>query len=134
MAKSTQRDFIVTAEGLPGNWRGFTGGGATSEATKDRDGGATRQTLTPNPFEYEDIEISRAFDPIVDGQMIRDLRKRLHDNFTLSKQPTDVNKIAIGDPTVYPDCLLTGLSEQEAGDSGDHATVSLTFATTGPAD
>jgi len=135
MSKATQRDHLVTIEGVPGTWRNLSGGGGTVETTKDRDGGAIRPDILGGPPEFEDLECARTFDPVRDAAWMKQLRQNLGRGFyTVMKQPIDVNKIAIGEPLVYPDCMLSGLTEAEVADSSDPAEVSLTFSTTGPAD
>ncbi|ALF01226.1 tail tube protein [Arthrobacter phage Brent] len=133
--KATKRQYIVSIAGIPGNWRTFSGAAASSETTKDWDGGADRPDIMGGPVEYDDIEVLRTVSPTLDEEWISRLRKRVgKDTFTITKQPTDRDGIKVGRPTVYPDCLLKGMQEPDTdAASSDASEVTLTFATSGPA-
>lgn len=135
MTKATKRQFLVTVEGIPGTWRGFSGGGATAETTTDWDGGAERPDILGGPPTYDDLELVRTYDPERDAGWIERLDKLVgRGRFTLTKQPTDLMFTKVGKPRTYADCLLKGLTEPEAdAESGDKAEITLVFATTGPA-
>ena len=133
--KATKRQYIVTVAGIPGNWRTMSGAKASSESTKDWDGGADRPDILGGPREYDDIELVRTVAPSIDSDWIDRLNKRVGiDTFTITKQPVDRDGVKVGKPRVYPDCLLTGLQEPETdAASSDVSEVTLTFATSGPA-
>lgn len=133
--KATKRQYIVNVAGIPGNWRTFSGAAASSETTKDWDGGADRPDILGGPREYDDIEILRTVAPSLDQDWIDRLDKRVGiDTFTITKQYVDRDGVKVGKPRVYPDCLLKGLQETETdAASSDVAEVTLTFATSGPA-
>lgn len=133
--KSTKNLYLVTVEGIPGTWRGFSGGGGTASVTKDYDGGSDRADLLAGPAEWDDIEVVRTVAPSRDDVWIAQLRKMIgRGRFNITKQATDAAWTKVGKPTTYPNCLLTGLQEPETdASSSDAAEVTLTFATSGPA-
>jgi hypothetical protein len=133
--KATKREFLVTIEGVPGNWKGFSGGDGTSSPTKDWDGGAERPDLLAGPTEFSDIEVTRTYDPAKDQAWVSDgIAKIGRGRYTVTKQAIDANYIKVGKPRTYPDCLLIGVSESEVdASSSDAAEVTFTFATAGPA-
>lgn len=133
--KATKRQYLVTVSGIPGTWRTFGGAGATASITKDYDGGAERADLLSGPTEYDDIEVVRTCAPTRDDVWIKQLRKLVGKGlFTVTKQYVNADFMKVGDPTTYPDCLLSGLQETETdASSSDAAEVTLTFATAGPA-
>jgi hypothetical protein len=128
--KASQRQFLVKAAGIEGYFMTKSGGNISSDTNKVYDGGKTEPEVIASPAEADDVTISRGFDPYRDGPILADLRRRVgRFRTTVSVTPTDEDLVAIGEPTVYPDALLTGLNEPEhdAG-SGDAATFELTFA------
>ena len=133
--KSTKREFLVTIEGVPGNWKSFSGGDGTSSPTKDWDGGAERPDLLAGPVEFSDIETVRTYDPAKDQTWLTDAIAKIgRGRYTVTKQAIDANYIKVGKPRTYPDCLLIGVSESEVdSSSSDAAEVTFTFATSGPA-
>lgn len=133
--KATKGNFVTHASGIPGNWSKWSGGSGSSDTQLDWDGGDPTPDILAGPATYEDIEISRTYDPVRDRAWIRKYRAKIGiSRHTLTKFSTDVNNIAIGDPDTYPKCVLKSITEpeQEAG-SGDSAEVVLKFATIGPA-
>lgn len=133
--KATKRDYLVTAEGIPGTWREFSGAGANASVTKDYDGGARRYDNLAGPVEYDDIEIKRTVAPSRDDRWIKTLRTLVGiGQFTLTKQYVTPAGMKVGDPTTYPACLLIGMQEPESdAASSDAAEVTLKFANAGPA-
>lgn len=133
--KATKKQSLVTVEGIPGTWRTMSGGGGTADVTKDWDGGATRPDLLAGPTNFDDIELVRTYKPSQDAEWVERLVKRIGlDEFTITKQGTDVNGVKLGKPRTYPACLLIGLQEPDTdAASSDAAEITLTFATSGPA-
>lgn len=135
MAKASQRHFLVTVQGIPGTWRTSSGGGAEAEVTLDYDGGSEVPDMLGGVPEFEDIEVVRTLDPVVDAAWLDPLRRGVGKlRRTVSRQPTDANMIRVGKPLVFPNCLLKGYAEVETdASSSDPAEITLTWATTGPA-
>lgn len=133
--KTTKRNYLVNVAGIPRNWRTFSGGGASSEVTRDYSGGADVATLLSGPAEYEDIELVRTFEPDVDPQWLDKVKKGVGRSwFTITKQSTDQNWNKVGKPVTYPNCLLIGVKETDTdASSSDPGEITLTFATPGPA-
>ena len=131
--KAAQRQFLVTVSGVEGTFMTKTGGDVSASATKVYDGGSLNPEVLASPAEASDLTVTRGFDPVRDPIILADLRQRVgRFRSTVSVTPTDQDLIAIGDPVVYPDALLIGLSDPEANAaSGDLAVMSLTFSIAG---
>lgn len=128
--KAAQRQFLVKVAGIEGFWATKSGGNVSSDASKVYDGGSLDPDVLSSPAEADDITVSRAFDPYRDGPILRDLRRRVgRFRATVSVTPTDEDLVAIDEPTVYSDAVLTGVTEPDFdAASGDAATFELTFA------
>lgn len=128
--KSSQRQFLVKAQGIEGYFMTKTGGNITSTVTKAYDGGSAVPDLIAAPKNVDDVTISRGFDPVRDGQLLRNLRGRVGVfETTLTVTPTNRDYAAVDSPVVYSPALLIGLNEPEvAADSGDLAAYELIFA------
>ncbi|WBF78983.1 tail tube protein [Arthrobacter phage Bolt007] len=133
--KATKQNFITKVEGVPGNWRTWSGGASSADTSLDYDGGNPTPEILSGPPSFDDIEVVRTFDPIADAAWVRTLRKQVgRSRHTLTKFATDINFVAIGTPDTYPNCVLKGIAEPETdAASGDASEITLTFATTGPA-
>lgn len=128
--KAAQRQFLVKVEGIDGYWATKSGGNIGADASKVYDGGRLDPDVLSSPAEADDVTVSRPYDPYRDGPLAKDLRRRVgRFRATVSVSPTDEDLVVIGEAAVYPDALLTGLSEPEAdAASGDAARIELTFA------
>lgn len=131
--KSTKLQFIVSIVGIPGNWSQSTGGSLTAEVTKDYDGGSTRPDMIGGLPSADDLELTRAFDPVRDLPLMEKLRKEVgRGRYTVTKQATDANFAKVGKPLTYADCVLLGINDPESdASSSDVAQIVLKFATTG---
>lgn len=130
MSKAAQRQFLVRAPGFTGYFATKSGGNPTSEVTKAYDGGASKaDTLTANA-EYDNVTVGRPFDPDRDWETVR----RMHPQVgrltgPLSITPTDRDLIPVGEPMVYPEATLVGITNPEVdASSGEPATFELEFA------
>lgn len=131
--KSTKLQFIVSVVGIPGNWSQSTGGSLTAEVTKDYDGGSTVPDMIGGLPSADDIELTRAFDPVRDLPLMAKLRKQVgRGRYTVTKQATDANFAKVGKPLTYANCVLLGINDPESdAGSSDVAQIVLKFATTG---
>lgn len=131
--KATKRQFLNVVEGIEGNWRTMTGGGLTSEVTRDWEGGSSVPDLLSGPPTAEDIEVTRTYDSVRDAAIVARLRPLVgRGRFTLTKQPLDANDFRVGKPITYPNCVLLSVTDPESdASSSDAAEFALTFATTG---
>lgn len=130
MSKNSQRQFLVKVQGIDGNFMTKSGGNSSAEVTKAYDGGDNVPDIIPGPREVEDVTVSRGFDPLRDGPILRTMR-RLVGSFetTVTVTPTDRDYVALDEPTVYSPALLVGVNEVETdAGSGDLAAYELTFA------
>lgn len=130
MPKSAQRQFLVKVAGIEGYFATKSGGDITAETSKVYDGGSDTPDVLAGPAEVDDISCSRAYDLQRDEPILRQLRRQVgRFSTTVSVTPTDRDLIAVGQPVVYPDALLTGVVEPETdASSGDAAEFELTFA------
>jgi hypothetical protein len=128
--KSSQRQFLVKVQGIEGYYMTKTGGNTSSEVTKAYDGGNSVPDLIASPKDVENVTVSRGFDPIRDGQLLRTLRGKVGVfETTITVTPTDRDYAALDQPVVYSPALLTGVNEPESdASSGDLATYELVFA------
>lgn len=127
--KSAQRQFLVNVNGLQDTFAQKSGGDITAEANKVYDGGSLTPDIIAGPQDISNISVSRAYDYQRDGALLKWLRARVGNwRTSLTVTPANENLVALGNPAIYPDCLLIGLTEPEmdAG-SGDGATYSLEF-------
>lgn len=129
--KAAQRQFLVTVDGVPGNFAQKSGGEVTSDATKVWDGGATKPDVLAAPADTGDITVTRPYDPERDQEILTNLNSRVGNWYTtVSVQPTQGDMtVARVKPRVYANALLTGVREPEVdASSGDPADFELTFA------
>lgn len=131
--KINKSQFLVSITGIPGTWSQSTGGGLTAEVTKDYDGGALRPDMIGGKPSADDLELTRAFDPVRDLPLMAKLRKEVgRGRYTISKQSTDANFAKVGAPITYAGCVLIGMNDPESdAASSDVAQIVLKFATTG---
>ena len=130
MAKSAQRQFLVSVSGIPGYFMTKAGGNITSDTNKVYDGGSTVPDVLAGPAEADNITVSRGYDPTRDASLLTRLRQRVGKfEATISVTATNRDMIALSTPTVYPKALLVGLTEPEMdASSGEAATYELEFA------
>lgn len=130
MSKAAQRQFLVKVSGIDGLFASKTGGNTASEATDVYDGGTLTPEKISNPPRTDDVSVGRPFDPIRDRPVLRRLRPLVGRwRTTVSVQDTDADLVAIGQPTVYSNALLIGLTDPEHdAASGDAAAFEMTFA------
>ncbi|MGP4995552.1 hypothetical protein [Glutamicibacter ardleyensis] len=132
---STKNQFIVTISGIKGNWNTKTGGNGSGTPVKYRNGGSLREEIIGTPPTFEDLVITRGFNPAF-FETYKKLSKNINKSYHLiTMQPTDANLMKKGKPISYKNCLLTGVTfpDVDSNATGDRAEVTLTFATSGPA-
>lgn len=128
--KSSQRHFLVRAEGIPGLFSTKTGGEITSNATKNYDGGSTRPDVLTSPPEVGDITIGRGYDHERDAGIVRLLRNSVGTyQTTVSVTPTNRDMEALDDAETYPNATLVGFTPGDVdASSGEISSFALTFA------
>lgn len=132
--KASQRHSLVTVQGIDIVWRSMSGGGVSSDYSRDYDGGSDTPDFIPGIPEPEDIEVTTTVAPKRDLEWMRQVKALVgRGRFTITRQWTDANWDVIGDPETYPNCLLIGYSNPEVGQNSDAAEFTLTFATSGEA-
>lgn len=135
MTTSTKNQFIVTVSNIHGNWNVKTGGNGSGTPVKYRNGGSLKEEIIGTPPTFEDIVLTRGYDPDLQKFYQVMMRKINISRHTVTIQPTDANLVKKGRAIVYPNCLLVGLTlpDVDSNATGDRAEVSMTFATSGPA-
>jgi hypothetical protein len=130
MPKASQRQFLITVDGVEGYFATKSGGDVSSDISTVWDGGSLTPEKLPAPAVVGDVTVGRPYDPNRDGAELAKLKPLVGRwRTTVGIQPTDADLIASGPPTVYANALLSGLTDPEAdAGSGDAATFELTFA------
>lgn len=132
VVNAAQRHTIITLEGVSTAWNTMSGGGMGVAMVADplSDLG----DVIAGDARAENIVLSTTFDPRTDLDWINDLKRGIGQfRGTVTRQWTDENWTHIGDPEVYPDCLLVGYTPPATSRSGDDAVFTITLATTGEA-
>lgn len=127
----SQRQLLVKVTNIDGYFSNFSGGNVTAEVGRVWHGGDPVPGLLASPKMPEDITVSRPFIPTRDAEIKRRLEQMVgRFRATVSVQPCDADYSPIGPPTVYPEALLSAVSQYEAdAASGDPARWELVFAT-----
>lgn len=126
--KSSQRQFLVKVEGIPGNMAGKSGGNISADTNKVYDGGDPDPDVMAGPASIDDVTVTRAFAIDRDSGVLEQLRQKVGRwKTTVSVTPLNIDLIPAAKPTVYLG-LLSGLNEPEAdASSSDSATYELVF-------
>lgn len=130
--KAARRHALVTLEGFDTVWHTMAGGGRGVQMIEDplSDLGE----MIPGPVRAENIVLTTSFSPRTDLEWIRELKLGVGVlRRAVIRQWTDENWTHIGDPEVYPDCLLIGYTAPTTAPTGEDVDFSITLATTGEA-
>lgn len=130
MAKSSQRQFLVSISGINGLFSTKSGGAITADTSKVYDGGSLTPEVLSGSADVGNVTVSRAYDHTRDAALLSTLRAKVgRQTATISVTPADRDLVAIGSPTVYSDALLVGLTEPDSdASSADAATFELEWA------
>lgn len=132
--KTTQHQFRVKVDGIREPFNTFSGGNLERESTRTWSGGSDEYDDLLGPATYSNIEISKDYRLSDEDWLVNWRGKQQVRRATISKQPLDENGRAVGKAVTYKNCKLVGVTEPETErGSASQATVSLAFATTGPA-
>jgi hypothetical protein len=127
---ATERQSLVTVAGIVDYFSHMSGGEVTSTTTDVWDGGKTTAEKLAGPPTTANITVSRPFRPGRDQAILKALRPLVGRwRATVSKQWTDADLIAIGDPDVYPNALLIRVAPSAAdASSASTGMMELEFA------
>ena len=130
MAFISQRQYVVTIDRIEGKFMTKSGGSISADSTKIYNGGEKTPSIITGISEVENITVGRAFDNARDRAMLATLRPQVgRFTTTIKVQETDADYVAVGNPVVYADAVLVGITEPEYDSgSGDPAMVELEFA------
>lgn len=132
VVNAAQRHSIITLEGVNTSWNTMAGGGISVPVTDDPE--TVVIDYIPGQPRAENIVLSTTFDPRTDLDWINDLKRQVGElRATVTRQWTDENWTHIGEPEVYPDCLLIGYTPPTTTRSGEDAVFTITLASTGEA-
>jgi hypothetical protein len=131
MPKMSQRQSLVSIEGIEGLWATRSGGDVSADVSPVWDGGADHPEQMAGPASSDNITVTRPMDEIRDLGRIKELRKTGVGRFvtTITEQHTTRDLFPIGEPDVWPEALLVraNVPEYDAG-SSDPKVVELEFA------
>lgn len=128
--KAAQRQIIASVRGITGYFAQVSGGEITSNAEKVYDGGSQTPELLTGVREIGNVSVTRPYAPNDDAPLLRSLRAQVGKwRSDVIVQDCDSDLVPIGQPRVYNDAVLIGLTEPD-GDaaSGSAATFTLTFS------
>lgn len=127
---AAQRHFLISVDGVEGNFATKSGGETSADTTAVWDGGAITPERLASPAETANVTVSRPFRPERDRAIIRRLRPLVGILRTaVTVQDLTGEMVAVGDPTVYANALLVRIADPEAdAGSGDPARFELEFA------
>lgn len=127
---SAQRQFLVSALGIPGFWAQKSGGDVSGDTSDAWNGGELYPEKLAGPATTDNITLTRPFKAARDQPLLRRLRPVvMRWRTTCSVQPTDENLIPVGRPDVYPRALLIRVTGPEVdASSSDAGEIELEFA------
>lgn len=130
--KASQRNATVTILGLDIAWHTMTGGGVSSTISED----PTDPMGPPMVGEprAENIVLTTSFSPRSDLDWIKKMKAGVGtERVTVVRQWTDENRRPLGEPEIYPDCLLIGYENPVTAPTPDDVEFSIVLHTTGEA-
>ena len=134
MARSAKRQFLVVisfASGLTvkGYWAQSTGGHSQVDATDHWDGGSTEPESTLSNVKYTNMVLTRWYDPGRDQPVEQACRAQIASGpaATISSTPCDGALVPVASATVWTGKLIEVQGPELDSDSGDSATLALTF-------
>lgn len=131
---AAQRHSIVTLEGINAAWTTMAGGGRMAVTMDDPETDTGLRIVVVGETAAENLVLTTSFDPRVDLEWINQLKRGVGSyRGTVTRQWTDENWTHIGEPEVYPDCLLIGYTPPASSRSGEDAVFTITLATSGEA-
>lgn len=151
MSKVSQRQIVAKVEIAKGNlnrtpsaaelryeWSSnerpyfaqVSGGDVTATTERVYDGGTTFPDVLPSPVEVGDLQLTRPFDPEIDGPLLKHYRSRVGKaRFDVTVFTLNDDLVVHGSERIYPNALLVGIADPEGdASSGAGANFTLTFA------
>lgn len=131
---ASQRQALVSVEGIAGYFATRSGSATSADVGDVYDGGALEAEKLASPPSTDNLVVGRPYRPVRDGEVKRRLRPLVGRwRTTVTVQDTDADLSPIGQPDVYDDALLVGVTPPESdAASGDAARIELTFAVRSP--
>jgi hypothetical protein len=137
MAKVSQRQIVAQVDGWPPKntkkrvyFAQVSGGEVQASVEKVFDGGSRYPEVLSGPFEIGDLTVTRHYDPVTDGPLLRQYRPLVGKaRFDVTVYTLNQDLVDPASARIYPQALLVNISEPEGdSSSGAPASFSLTFA------
>lgn len=129
MPTLSQRQQLVTIDGIDGYWAQRTGGEGETTVTRVYNGGDVDPEILPGPRTFTDLVVTRPYDRVRDGQYTAFLLAGLGVWTTsISVTATDENLIPQGGPDIYTGKLTHVKLPEANASSGAASEIALTFA------
>lgn len=132
-ARREQFRVTVTVDSTDlGTFDAMSGGDATSEETKYREGGMAPEVSLGGSQSIDNVTVTRLYKPDRDHALYPWLvSRRGKGAAVVSRQPLDDDGNAFGSPTVYRGKLLRVSSPEHDANSSEAATFELEISTNG---
>lgn len=130
MPNTSESDFLVRVDRVTGLFSTRTGGTFSADTSQVYNGGEDFATTIVGKKKADELVVTRPYQPERDQRIITELQKRVGSfRTTISQQPQQVGGMIIGNPTTWPDALLTRVTPPEANNgSSSGAMMELRFA------
>lgn len=127
----SQRQFLVSIQGMQGYWAARSSGGLQAATTKEFDGGSKVPYVLTAPPLVEDLTVSRPFVPGRDDNLLTNLLTQVGSlQTTISQVPTDPNFAVNGGGVTWTGILSTVTPPDMNSNSNDGAMLTLVFTCT----
>ena len=129
MPTQSQRQSLVTVDGIDGYWAQRTGGEGDTPFTKVYNGGDLNPELLAGPTTYTDVVLTRPYDRVRDGQYKAFLLAAQGSwQTTIAEVDTDANLIPQATGVSWVGKLSHVKWPETNSSSGAAAEIALTFA------
>jgi hypothetical protein len=129
---TTERQSLVSVQGIPGYFSTLAGGDTTATATDVWPGGTTDPAKVAGPSTTGNVTVTRPFKASRDQEILKALTPLCGRwRSTISRQWTDADLTVVGDPDVWPNALLLEVHRPGAdAASNNQGMMELVFAPT----
>lgn len=128
---ASKRQSLVSVGGVNlGYWSTKTGGEVSASTTQVFDGGALVPSQLASPATTKNLVLSKPYRNSIDQALFKRLAGLVGIWVTtVTVQDTDASLIPVGEPTVYPGCLLVRVQPPDHdASSGDGKMLEVEFA------
>jgi hypothetical protein len=125
---TSQNQFLITVDGIPGFFATKSGGVPSIQVSKDFDGGSNDPVLSNSRPVYSDLTVGRRWDIDRDAPIEIAERKNIGKDRTITSQPCDADFVATGPKTVYRGRLQAVNPPDADANSSNPARFALVFS------